>query len=582
MSSNGKSELSTALVREGWDHLQFQRPLAAWASWQKALRVDPDSTVAEKALATLDSATDLPAAARAPYRFREARDAARRATWDRAMSGWNPEDLTAAADLFGKLVDVDPSDSAAWFNRALCLAWSGQNREAISSLEQVVGLEAERAFDGAVEAWSLAEVLRQGGGAETLADELRFACTIPWDPGDTRRLLDEFPEIHKLPTPQIPGDDSGTTRSVEVFEWLDQPLSTIIDSDQRAARLPVVLATVYISKNSLRLSSPRAETLEDVEEKLRRDPEIAARPIERQASPLPFAFLDADLWIFRIPPEFDADIGGSLTRESIEIYFENLWIHRPRHGLDGRSPLGAARLARQGDSMARAKLTAVVRLREQIGSRPSARRLYQGYPFDRLRRRLGLELVDPSTVELLDLACADPDELDALDSAALDDVRLADAVASAAGLRDDARTTRFAAELLGRDRDRIPVADVISVISPLVRQAMSRNDHGQALGWIDRARRLNAGSTATTLDVWHAEILARAGQADAALGVYLRIIQPEDPSGAALSLDAAETMLDNGHLDQAESLLIAARDLARRSGRSWIERRAQHLLEHLS
>ena len=35
--------------------------------------------------------------------------------------------------------------------------------------------------------------------------------------------------------------------------------------------------------------------------------------------------------------------------------------------------------------------TAVVRLREQVGSRPSARALYQGYPFDRLRRRLGLD-----------------------------------------------------------------------------------------------------------------------------------------------------------------------------------------------
>ena len=142
MSSNGKNELSTALVHEGWDHLQFQRPLAAWASWQRALRVDPDSSVAEKALSTLNSATDLPAAARTPYRFREARDLARRAIWDRAMSGWNPEDLSVAADLFGKLVDDDPTDSAAWFNRALCLAWSGQNREAISSLEHVVGIEA--------------------------------------------------------------------------------------------------------------------------------------------------------------------------------------------------------------------------------------------------------------------------------------------------------------------------------------------------------------------------------------------------------------------------------------------------------
>ena len=149
----------------------------------------------------------------------------------------------------------------------------------------------------------------------------------------------------------------GTTRSCRSLRVASTELALellVTDCEERAARLPVVLATVYTSKNSLRVSSPRAETLEDIEEKLRRDPEIAGRPIERQASPLPFAFLDADLWIFRIPPGFDADIGGSLTRESIEIYFENLWIHRPRHGLDGRSPLGAARQARQGDLVARA------------------------------------------------------------------------------------------------------------------------------------------------------------------------------------------------------------------------------------
>ena len=65
----------------------------------------------------------------------------------------------------------------------------------------------------------------------------------------------------------------------------------------------------------------------------------------------------------------------------------------------------------------------------------------------------------------------------------------------------------------------------------------------------------------------------RSGQPDAAMSIYTRIIAPENPSGAELSLDAAETMLDNGHVDQAESLLIAARDLAKRCGRDGIARR---------
>jgi tetratricopeptide (TPR) repeat protein len=582
VSSNGKSELATALVHEGWGHLQEQRPLAAWASWQRAMRVDPDSTVAKKALGTLESAGDLPAAARVSYRFREARDPARRAIWDQKMTGWNAEDLPAAADLFGKLVDEDPTDSAAWYNRALCLAWSGRNAESISCLSRVVELDAEPAFDRAVDAWTLAEVLRQGGGAETLADELRFACNIPWRTGDTSLLLEEFPEIQKLKAPLIPGESVANTPSIDVFEWLDRPFSIDPEQDRLAARLPMVLATVYISKNSLRLSSPRADALELAEEKLRRDPDVGSRSIERQASPLPFPFLDADVWIFRIPAGLDNDLGISLARESIEQYFENLWIHRPRHGLDDHTPLEAARRARQGDAVVRAKLAAVVRMREQLGDRPTARGLYHGYPFDRLRRRLGLELAEPSTVDALDLSCADPVELDSLDPATLDNVRLYEAAQSAAGLRDDARTTRFASELLGRARETIPAFDPVPIISPLVRQAMSRDDPRQALDWIDRAHRMSERLTATTLDIWRAEILARTGQPDAALVVYQRLIEPEDPEVALLSLDAAETMIDNGHLEQAEPLLKTARDLARRHARPMIERRAQRLLDQTS
>jgi len=571
---------STALVHEGWHHLRSQRPLAAWGSWQRALRADPDSTAANQALSTLASASDLPLAARKSYRLREPGDRSRRAVWDDQMRGWNAQDLETTSELFGRLAVEEPSDPAAWYNRALCLAWLGKNRESVACLDRVVNLEADRAFDQAVDAWTLAEVLRQGGGAETLADDLRFACAVVWEPSNTSWPLDEFPEIERVPTPSAPGDALDESSRIEVFEWRDQPGSGLADRHPRAADLPIVLASVFICRNSLRLSSPRVETLERVEEILFKRLDTGARSIRREAAPLPFPFLDADLWIFRIPPEVEPDLKDQLQRESVEQYFENQWIHRPRHGLDDRSPLDAARRARSGDAVARAKLTAVVRLREQVGSRPSARALYQGYPFDRLRRRLGLELVDATAVDPMDLGCAAPDELDRLDPAVLDDLGLLEAVTSAAGLKDDARTARLASDLIRRRPGAIPPFDLTSVVSPLVRQAMSRDDYDGALSWIDQARSMGDDKTATTLDVWHAEILARAGRPEAALSIYVRLIKP-DATGAELALDAAETMLDNGHRDQAESLLIAARNLARRFGRRWIERRAQQLFEHL-
>ncbi len=169
----------------------------------------PNSVVARQALSTLESAADLPLAARTAYRFRQPTNSDRRAAWDNRLRGSNAEDLAAMADLFGRLAAEGPADPAAWYNRALCLAWSGDNLEAIAALDHVVSLEAGSAFERAVEAWTLAEILRQGGGAETLADDLRFACTIAWKPADTAGLLEEFPEIQRIPTPREPGARPG-------------------------------------------------------------------------------------------------------------------------------------------------------------------------------------------------------------------------------------------------------------------------------------------------------------------------------------------------------------------------------------
>ena len=581
MSSTSPSGSSTDLIHEGWNHLKSQRPLAAWGTWQRALRTDADSVAARQALTALESASDLPLAARTAYRFREAADPAKRAIWDDRMRGQSDYDLDASADLFGRLATTDPTDSAAWYNRGLCLAWIGKNLEAIGCMDRVVRLEAERSFDFAVGAWTQAEVLRQGGGAETLADDLRFACTMDWQPSKTPWLLEEFPEIRRVPTPRAPGAPAEAAPEIDVFEWLYQPASGFSELSQNAALPRTILASVYISGRTLRLSSPRAENLERMEELLLPRLEAGASSVRREASPLPLPFLDADVWIFRVPPGVEPDLADQMSREAVEQYFESHWIHRPRHGLDGQSPLQAGLAASEGDAIARARLTAVVRLREQLGNRPSALLLYQGYPFDRLRRRLGLELIYPSAVDPLDLGCASGAELDLLDAAALDDSRLAEAFTSAAGLRDDARTARVATELLKRRPTTPTSLDLTSVVSPLVRQAMGRDDYKGALSWLKEARSMAAGGVATTLEVWRAEVFVKAGRPDSAMVVYERLITPH-AAGAGLALDAAEMMLAHGYLDHAKTLLIKAGDLARDHGRDWIERRARQLMDGLS
>jgi tetratricopeptide (TPR) repeat protein len=546
--------------------------LAAWASWRRALRLDPESAAARQALARLEAASDPPRAARRAYSFRAPDDERRRARWDVALQGRDLDDLAHAADAFARLAGDDPSDASAWYNHALCLAWQGRKAEAVTALDGVVRLQAGRAFDCAVEAWTLAEVLRQGAGAEALADDLNYAWTLEGCDEQAIARWCQRPELRPIAMPQELAGDSAHLERAPIFEWLDRPMPPPAPHPLAAADLPRVLATVVSTPPTVRLSSPDPRTLEQIDPQLLRSVSDPDRPIRREASPLPLPFLDAAVWTFRLPTGLDEEARGQLSRVAVENYYENIWIHLPRQGLGDRSPLAAGQAAAAGDAVARARLAAVVCLREQLGARPPSRAMYQGYPFDRLRRRLGLELDHPASVDLVDCSCMSGGELDRLDPDGLSDDRLIEADESAAALGDDHRTARFAAELVRRGAPVLRRLGLPTVLAPLVRETLRCDEPEQALAWIDRARNLNGGHDRGTLDTWKAEIHARTGDPDASLKIYQDLLA-HDPSPAARALDAAETLLDNGFSGHARPLLRLARDQARQaSDRATVER----------
>ena len=280
MSSASPGGSSTALVHEGWDHLRAGRPLAAWASWQRALRLEDGSPAAAQAMATLESAADLPAAARAVYRLRTPSDAARRAAWDERLRGRRrarcrqrprrargrgprgdgrrvrpaggggargPGRLVQPGALPG-LAGLQPRGGRRPGTRGRAGGGPGPRPRGR-------GLDAGRGP-------------APGAGAEDLADDLRFACTIDWDPGDTPELLAEFPEIQRVPTPQAPGVDR-RRRSRSSNGWISGCRAPS-HRPATAAGLPIVLASVIVepASRTLRLSSPRVETLQQAEERL--------------------------------------------------------------------------------------------------------------------------------------------------------------------------------------------------------------------------------------------------------------------------------------------------------------------------
>jgi tetratricopeptide (TPR) repeat protein len=566
------------LIREGWEHLHQQSPLAAWGSWRKAIGLDPDSKAAQQALATLESAGELPAAARSRYRFLIPGTDTRRERWDARIRNSEPGELTAAAEVFADAAEDDPGDAEAWYNRGLCLSWTGRNRDAVASLDRFVTLRADSDFETAVSAWTLAEILRQGRGAESIADELRFAVTTSWSPEDSVLLARQVPGLRRLPTPIVPTANSVELPTLNVFEWLERPIFDASSLDSADAEREItVLATLYENARSLRLSSPRAETLEIALERLAQIVDLGDRELVREAAPLPLPFLDADVWTFRLPDGLDPAISDRLTRAHVESYYENQWIHVKRHGLGGRSPLEASTLATGGDRIALAKLTAVIRLREQLGTRSSVGSLYQGYPFDRLRTRLGLEPADGNSVDPDDLASASARTLDRLDPAPLADARLVSAFESADGLRDDRLAEKFATALIGRTTAARRGIDLLKLVGCLVRRRMSQAQANQAIGLIEQLEPEGTDAERLQLTTWRAEILAREGRADDAASLYRRLLEIH-PNPAVLALDAAETLLDNGEFADVPAFLERAVRSAREQELQGIERRAKTLL----
>lgn len=499
MANRTSSDEALDLVHQGWDHLRQQRPLAARASWRLALARSPGHQAATEALRALAHADDLPAAARKDWRLRSAIEGPTRQRWgtrlDQAAS-----DLEGAAEAFADLAHDGPDDLAARFNEGLCLAWLGRAREALARLDQYVRRAATIEPELACDAWTLAVVLRAGAGAEDLADDLSHSLSVPLAPGDDP--ID--PSWHLRPAPRGPeGPDPGP----QVWEWLDRPMPPP-RAGLRVREVPRVLAVLVLAPRHLRLSSPDPAALAEARERLG----DARGPVDRTASPLPLRLLDAGLWTFRLPLGLDEEDRARLVREALEYRLEHDWVHWPRHGLDGRTPLRASQDAAAGDPVARVQLEGVLQLREQLAQRPGAAALQGAYPFDRLRRRLGLPPRQTDAIDPADLTCLPLADLAALDPAACDEFQLAEAAHSASGLRDDAVTARLTAAWL--DRGPPPRADRETDLGPavaaLVRHAVAQGQPATALRRLDQAAHADPENQAE-YQRWANELAARSG-----------------------------------------------------------------------
>lgn len=512
--------------------LRANRPVAAHAALKLARRYRPaDEALRETTETLFGEKSQLPLSPRRDYSFRAAPGGADadRQSWADALAAASTGRLGDAAAAFQARVEAHPDDAAAWYNLAVCRAWLGANRTAVEALDRYVALECDES--AAEQAWALGEVLRCGQGLEEQSDYVEYSALY--------QLLQPEAVVPFLQ------DMERRRRLVGVKAFEEQGLLTALVLEKTAdltpelaaAQLPGLAAYVMLLGDQLRLWNTDAAALADARQEFEQALGPALSPARPATGPANFHDVLAGALFFPVHAT-DAEQARARVEEATRRYFEEKWIHKPRHSLGLVSPVDAA-----GHAVLRKKLRGVIRFIEECAAPSGA----LAYDFNRLRRKLGLTAEqppagEPRPADVTEMSAA---ELSALKAESLSDQDLEAAFQAAAKLDARELAGRFARALVARPAtasrpDRFPL------YAQLVNAAVAERDFGAALGYVDEGERFdcenNGGRRRNDFELRRAQVLAKSGDAAGAADAFSRLVE-RAPLELRYRGAAAEAML---------------------------------------
>lgn len=511
--------------------LRLNRPVAAHAALMRAAHLSQDNKELQQAVDTLfGQGSRLPDCARREYTLLAPPNAT--IEWKNMLAGASTGKFGDARRAFQTWTEQHPQDAAAWYNLGLVLGWLGENSDSVIALGKYTELEKDEQKAGA--AWTLAEVLRCGQGMEQDADyvEYRYLMQI-----SDHRLLIALIQ-HWEQSKRLIGLRSDPEQGMLTAIVLDEaPALVLSGASSPPARLAAYL---LVAGNLVQLWHPNAESVEKVLNEVRQRLGPAASEPQRSVGPIHFGDVVAEALLFPTTPTTELDAEMKM-REHATRYFEDVWIHKPLKGLSGVPPIDAT-----GSPMLRKRLRGIIQFVQDC-SAGAAPRLYD---FDRLRRKLGLEVAAPQAgapkteaTATIDVSSMSVAELSALEVGALAEGDLEQAFRAALQLDARELASRFAKAIVakpatGRDR--------WAVFQHLVQEAQSANDYDGALSLVDEGERVdcetNEGRRRNDYELRRGRILAKAGRADEARDVFDRLLS-RTPENTAAAGAAAECML---------------------------------------
>jgi tetratricopeptide (TPR) repeat protein len=534
--------------------LRLNRPVAARAALKLSLHLTPGNADLRNAFDTLFGPNSrLPEAARKEYTFLASTKSSDE--WTRLVASAATGRMSDARKAFQTWTEQHADDQVGWFNLALVHAWLGENPAAVEALGRYVELESDEAKAGA--AWTLAEILRCGHGLEKEADHVENrAVMVVADPRPLVNLLQQWEQGRRLI-----GMRSDQEQGMLSALVLDEVPSLVLSgASSPPARLAAYLMVVG---NVFQLWHPKPESLEKVLGEARQRLGPAVGEPQRTIGPINFGDVVAEALLFPTAPTTELDAEAKM-RDHAQQFFEELWIHRGYRGLNGVPPVDAA-----GSPQLRKRLRGVIEFLQECAA-GTAPRLYN---FDRLRRKLGLEVAGAAPVAVAaaaptgapDITSMSAAELATLDPNSLADAHLEQAFRSAIALDARDLATRFAKTLVARPADA-SLPDRWAFFQHLIQEAQNAGDHDAALSLVDEGEKAdcegNEGRRRNDYELRRGRLLARSGQGDKAKDVFERLLSrvPDNTQAAGAAAEAMlGAKLPKDALKFAEQGLVQAR-----------------------
>ncbi len=538
-------------------------PIAARTALRLAIHHGPDLEDFRNAFEALYGPQGrLPECARKDYTFqRPPADLTgpARQPWDQALQAGGNIRLGDLPQLFEPLTQQTPDNAAAWYNLGLSRAWLGDNRGALEALDRYLNLETNEERAG--EAAAMMEVLRCGQELLDEADYREDTFTLPIrNPAPIEGLLNEWITSGRLrPNPEPP---QGTF----VGLLLEFSASQLVTVGRPATDAGTLAGYVTIVGPMFIYTSPRHEAYERVRDEVRQRLSVALGEMAERPMPIQFQDIVAEALLF---PLVQRDDNAQRVHEHIENYYEEKWVHQPRHSLRGNTPVDAA-----GHPKLRPVLRGVIRFIQDCAQGGAVGQ----YDFDRLRRKLGLigaPAVAPGATP--DIAGMGAAELGQLDTAQLSFDQLAQAYQTAHQLDAQELAGHFAQALVARPPhaehpDRFPW------YSYLTQRALQQGQLDAALDYINEGEKAdceqNEGRRRNDYELRRGQVHARRGEADAAEDVFRRLIE-RVPNNFRYRGAAAEAMLSLKQparaLRLAEEGIAAARQANDRDSEQYLQ-----------